>query len=104
MESKYEIQQTTQALDAVTDTKQKCGFTPNTPNATKDELFWLIKAALSERLNTPDTNFRYRVLPDGKWIHLHGPLILPGCEWIDAAELAADRREREIAEGYEGRR
>ena len=104
MPSKYEIQQTTQAVDADTDTKQTCEFTPNTPNPTEDELFWLIRDALSERLNTPDTNFRYRVLPDGKWIHLHGPLILPGCEWIDAAELAEDRREREIAKGYEGRR
>jgi len=104
MASKYEIQQTTQPVDGDTDTKQTCEFTSNTPNATEDEQFWLIKAALSERLNTPDTNFRYRVLPDGKWIHLHGPLILPGCEWIDAAELAADRREREIAKGYEGRR
>ena len=97
----YEIEQTTQAADA--DTKQRREITPTTPNATEDEIFWLMRDALGERLNTPDTNFRYRVLPDGKWIHLHGPLILPGCEWIADAELAADRVAREIHEGYEGR-
>ena len=103
MAKTYEIQKTTQAADADANIKQRREFTPTTPNATDDEIFWLIRDALSEILNTPDTNFRYRLLPDGKWIHLHGPRILPGSEWIDDGELAADRRVRETHEAYEGR-
>ena len=94
----HEMQKTT------TDRRQyRKGYTPPSSSATEDEICAHIKDALGEELNTPDTNFMYRVLPDGQWIHVHGPLILPGCEWINEDELAAARAVRETHEGYEGR-
>ena len=38
-------------------------------------------AAFGEVLDIPDTNFRYRALSNGKWVHVHGPLIPSGCEY-----------------------
>ena len=80
-------------------------FSVYSENPTYDDIVKEIKAllaSLGEGLETEDTNFRYMEQstgddePTGEWIHVHGPLILPGYEWMNEDELAAARAVREI--------
>jgi hypothetical protein len=98
----HKLQQTT--ADNEGQRKREKEFTPPLPDPTDDEIVEYLKHLLGKEFKTPYANFRYRVLPEGEWIHVHGPLISPCSEWIDDEELAPDQAVRETSESYSGRR
>ena len=101
--TKYVLEKTCSLNDG--QLKQQLFFSVYSEKPTYDDIVEEIEAllaSLGEGLETEDTNFRCMEQstgddePTGEWIHVHGPLILPGYEWMNEDELAAARAVREI--------
>ena len=75
------------------------------PNANEDQTYaYIMKDLIYNEINTLYTNFRYKRLPDGKWIHVHDHPILPSSDLIDEKELAPERVAIAIIQSYSERR